>query len=111
MKPETSKEWELALSYFTKAEELLRDENFQDAEQQATMAILFAARAMIALSEELEMSELSVKGNNVFNEWVERIPAFKGKRYTPKEHIEWCRSVLKRLSDELPPDTFPPFRG
>ena len=107
MKPEIGKNWELALSSFTKAEELLRDKKSQEAKGQAGLAVIFAACAMRDLSKEPDMLDLSAIGENALLEYFERLK----KNYTPEEEIEWSRSVLKRLSDERPPDTFPPFRG
>jgi len=107
VKPETHKQWEEALSYFRNAEELLKDEKFDEAEEQASIATNFAFYAMMELSKELEMPDLSTIAWSVSREFVERK---ERGHYTPKENIEWCRSILKRFTAELQPDTFKPFR-
>lgn len=107
MKPETHENWEKALSHIKNAEELLKDEKFDEAEKQASTAVMLASRAMTELSKELEMPDLSKIAYNVLHEWGERNE--KG-HYTPKKKIEWCRKVLKRFTDELSPDTFRLFR-
>ena len=107
MKPEAYKEWEEAMNDFRNAEELLKDEKFDEAAKQALAAVAFGIGAIMKLSKEVEMSDLSVSANNVFKEACDRQ---ERGHYTPKEDIEWCRSILKRLTAELPPDTFEPFR-
>jgi len=67
----------------------------------------FAFWAMTELSKELDKPDLSKIAFNVYHEYFERKE--KG-HYTPKENIEWAREILKRFTDELPPDTFTPFR-
>ena len=107
MKPETHENWEKALSHFKNAEEFLKDQTFDEAEEHARFAVFWGIEAMLQLSKELENDDLSTFAFNVLHEWGER-----GKKghYTPKENIEWSRKVLKRFTDELPPDTFRPFR-
>ena len=107
MKPETHKQWEKALSHFKNAEELLKDEKFDEAEQQARLASFWGFDAMLKLSKELEMDDLNTIAWNVFHAGAER--ESRG-HYTPKENIEWCRGILKQFTAELPPDTFRPFR-
>jgi hypothetical protein len=48
---------------------------------------------------------LVIKGNEYIG-WLERGEQY----YTPKETVEWTRKTLKRLSDELPPDTLRPLK-
>lgn len=107
MKPELYKQWEKALSHFKNAEELLKDEKFNEAEEQASIAMSYAFGAIMKLSKELEMPDLSKIAFSVYQEYSERKET---GHYTPKENIEWYRKVLKRFTDELPPDTFRPFR-
>lgn len=106
MKPETFEKWELALTYFRRAEQLFRDKKFHEAEGHAITAVILAAQAMIALSKELQMPGLSEIGLNAIGEFVDR----SKKHYTPEATIEWSRRVIKRLGDEVPPDTFLPLR-
>jgi nucleoid-associated protein YejK len=106
MKPEIYEEWEQALSHLGNAEKLYEDGKFQEAAKEANGAIISGCFAIIQLAEELKLPDLSVIQENVFYEWAER----KRKHYTPKENIEWVRSTLKRLSDELPPDTLRPLK-
>jgi len=115
MKPEMCErweEWEEALSRLRNAEELLKDEKFQEAADQANLAFGFGFRAIKTLSEVLvlEIPDLSVIADNAFSDWCERKPEFGGKHHTPKETVEWVRKTLKRLSDELPPDTLRPVK-
>jgi hypothetical protein len=106
MKPETYNLWEKALVLFEEAEELSKGDKFQEAEWKATEAFVAAMQAINALSRELEMSDLSIIVENAGLEWLE----LENKHYRPKEMLEWIRRRLKRLSDDLPPDTFRPFR-
>ena len=101
MKPEINEEWEQALSCLEKAEKLYEVGKFQEAAREADGAITFGIHTIHALAEELKLPDLSVIQENAFYEWIER----KEKHYTPKETVEWVRKTLKRLSDELPPDT------
>ncbi len=101
MKHEIYEEWEEALSHFRNAEKLLEDEKVQEAAKEADTAIMFGLHTIAILSKELKMPDLLVIQENAFYDWCER----KRKHYTPKENIEWVLSTLKRLSDELPPDT------
>ena len=106
MKPETYEQWEKALSHFRNAEELLKDDKFDEAEEQASIAINWGFYAIMQLSKELEMPDLSTIAWNVVEACKER----EGSgHYTPKENIEWYRSILKRFTAELPKDTFRPF--
>jgi len=107
VKAETYKEWEEALSYFRNAEELLKDEKFDEAAKQARTATMFGIGAIMKLSKELEMPDLSTTAYNAFLEGCERE---RRGHYTPKENIKWYRGVFKRFTAELPPDTFRPFR-
>lgn len=107
MKPETHENWEKALSHFKNAEKLLKDEKFNEAEEQARFAVFWGFDAMLKLSKELEMDDLNTIAWNVLNEGAER--GMKG-HYPPKENIEWSRKILKRFTAELPPDTLRPFR-
>jgi hypothetical protein len=106
MKPETCAQWEQALSHFSNAEKLLRDEKLEEAGREAVRAFVLAISAVEILSDELGMAELSEIAKNALFEGSDRA----GRHYTPKETIEWARRILKRLSHELPPDTFRPLR-
>jgi hypothetical protein len=106
MKPETCTQWEQALSRFSNAEKLLRDEKFEEASREAIPAFFLAVSAVEILSDELAMAELSEIAKNALFEGFKRAD----RHYTPKETIEWVRRTLKRLSDGLPPDTFRPLR-
>ncbi len=110
MKPEIYEEWEKALSHLLNAEKLLEDENIQEAENEANAAIMLGLQTITILAKELEIPDLLVIFENACHDWCERTPEFGGKHYTPKENIEWVRSTLKRLSDELPPDTLRPLK-
>lgn len=113
MKPEMCErweEWQEALSFLRNAEELLKDEKFKEAEEEAYFAFGLGFRAIKTLSEVLDIPDLSVIADNVFSDWCERKSEFGGKHYTPKETVEWTRKTLKRLSDELPPDTLRPLK-
>jgi len=107
MKPETYDLWEKALGYLEEAEELSKFDKFQEAEQKAFKAFWAAIPAINALSRELEISDLSIIAENAGIAWLEFM---ESKHYTPKEMVEWICSRLKRLSDDLPPDTFRPLR-
>ena len=111
MKPEIYKLWEEALSSFDNAEKLTKERNYNEAEKYAASAFVIGIKAIIELSKEMGIDDLNVIAGNAFGEWVEREPEFEmgGKHHTPKENIDWARKVLKRLSDELPPDTLRPF--
>ena len=106
MKPEIYEEWEQALSHLLNAEKLLEDENIQEAANEADIAIMLGLHTIPQLSQELGLPDLLVIQENSFYDWCER----KRKHYTPKENVEWVRSTLKRLSDELPPDTLRPLK-
>lgn len=110
MKPEIYEKWEQALSHLRNAEKLLEDGKVQDAAKEAYTSFMFGLRTIDALAEELKLPELSEIRKNAFYEWCERkFPEFGGKHYTPKESVEWIRKTLKKLSDELPPDTLRPL--
>ncbi len=115
MKPETYKLWEEAVNHYRSIDGLLKDKKFEEAEKVAGQAWASGCLAIFKLSEELKIPELSEITNNVFNEWYERFldgykrKGFPEKHYTPKENIEWACQALKRLSDAVPPDTFPPL--
>ena len=112
IKPETHKQWEDALSHFNNVDKLIKSGELQKAVEEATLAFVFGQQAINKLSSELNLPDLSVSSLNALSGWFERIsPSEGGKHYTPKEHIEWARKILRRLSEELPPDTLPPFRG
>lgn len=106
MKPETYNKWEKALDYFEEAEKLSKSNKLQEAGSEATCAFVAAFQAIYELSKELEMSDLSIIAENACLEWLE----LESKHYRPKQLLEWVRKRLKRLSDDLPPDTFRPFR-
>lgn len=106
MKPETYNKWEKALSYFEEAEELSKSNKLQEAGRKATDAFVAAFQAIYVLSKELEMLDLSIIAENACLEWL----GLESKHYRPKEMLEWVRKRLKRLSDDLPPDTFRTFR-
>jgi hypothetical protein len=107
MKPETYKLWEEALNHFRNAEELLKNGNSQEAVGEANLSVIFFGfHAILELSKELEMPDLSVYAWNVVQDWCER----SKKHHIPEKIIEWARKTLKRLYDECPPDTFPPLR-
>jgi len=107
MNPETYEQWEKAFSHIKNAEELLKNKKFDEAEEQARFAVFWGIEAMLKLSKVLEMADLSTIAFNVLHEWGER--GEKG-HYTPKENIDWARSILKRFTAELPPDTLRPFK-
>lgn len=107
MKPEICDQWEKVLSDWRKVEELRKDKQFEKAAWEAVSVFLSGIRVILALSKELDDQDLNVKVVNAFGEWWEK--ALGGKHYTPKETIDWARGTLKRLSGELPPDTFRPF--
>ncbi|MCP4259202.1 MAG: hypothetical protein GY774_17095 [Planctomycetes bacterium] len=106
MKPKIYEEWEQALSFSQKAEKLYEDGKFKEAAKEADSAIIFGLHTIGALAKELDINDLFVIQGNALNEWYERTsPESGGKHHTPKENVEWARKTLKRLSDELPPDT------
>ncbi len=106
MKPEIYKFWEEALSCLENAEKLLKDRKFQEAENNTDCAIMYGCAAIVQLAKELGMPNLlAIKGNEYIG-WLERGEQY----YTPKETVEWTRKTLKRLSDELPPDTLRPLK-
>ena len=107
MKPETYNMWEKALICLEEAKELSKGNKFHEAMRKAIEAFVAAMQAINALSRELEMSDLSVIAENAGIAWLEFM---ESKHYTPKEMVEWIRNRLIRLSDDLPPDTFRPFR-
>jgi len=111
MKPELYEKWEKVLSSFNNAEKLAKDGNYNEAENEAVCAFIFGVKAIIELSKEMGIDDLNVITGNAKREWMEREPAWEmgGKHHTPKENIDWTRKTLKRLFDELPPDTFRPF--
>ena len=85
--------------------------DIEKAEQEAFGAFVLGQRAIDKLSNELKTPDLKFVASNALQDFFERnFPSEGGKHYTPKEQIEWARKTLKRLSDELPPDTFPPVR-
>ena len=106
MKPETYNFWEKALGYLEEAEELSKGNKFEEARWKSIEAFVSAMQAINALSKEVEMSDLSIIAENAGLEWLE----LESKHYTPKEMFEWIRRRIKRLSDDLPPDTFRTFR-
>lgn len=106
MKPEIYKFWEEALSCLENAEKLLKDKKFQEAVKESDGAIILGCGAIIQLARELEMPDLLVIKGDAYIGWLER----REKHYTPKETVEWARKSLKRLSDELPPDTLRPVK-
>ncbi len=110
MKPEIYEEWEQALNYLEKAEKLYEVGKFQEAAREADTAIMLGLHTIAMLAKELEIPDLLVIQGNAFHDWCERTQKFGGKHHTPKENIEWVRSTLKRLSDELPPDTLRPLK-
>ena len=110
MKPKIYEEWEQALSFLEQAEKLSKDKKFPEAANKADVAIILGLHTIGILSKELGLPDLLVIQGNVLQDWEERKPVFGGRHYTPKENIEWIRSTLKRLSDELPPDTLRPVR-
>ncbi|GAG14099.1 unnamed protein product [marine sediment metagenome] len=110
MKPKIYEEWEQVLSYLEKAEKLYEVGKIQEAENEANAAIMLGLQTIAILAKELEIPDLLVIFENACHDWCERTPAFGGKHYTPKENIEWVRSTLKKLSDELPPDTLRPLK-
>jgi len=108
MKPETYNLWEKALGYLEEAEELSKGDKFNEAERKATEAFISALQAIKALSRELEMSDLSMMWENAGLEWIELMDS-KHYRNRPNEMVKWIRRRVKRLSDDLPPDTFRPL--
>jgi len=106
MKPETHEYWNKALSLIKNAEKLYKDKKNDEAEEQALLALIKGISAMIKLSRELGIDDLSTIAWNALQEHFDRT---KKGHYTPKETIEWVRKVLKRLSDELTPYGFKPF--
>ncbi len=130
--PETYKLWNKASRHHIKAEELLKDNKFEDSIVEAILSLLSGYLAIVALSKELEMPDLSVMADYALLEWFEKSlsehytrdqaiawlsMALRGKlnaaekNYRPEEIIEWVHKTLKQLSEDLPPDTLPPFRG
>jgi HEPN domain-containing protein len=105
IKPETRKLWEEALGHFRKAEELLNDNKPEVVSEEATKSVVYGCKAIVELSKELKMNDLRSIASNELNDWFDK----SEKHYTPKEIIERARRTLKRLSDELPPDTLIPF--
>jgi hypothetical protein len=111
MKPEICKEWEDALSHLRNAEKLKEDGKFQEAEEEANVAIVCGIHAIRPLAKELNLPSLSAIQENAFYEWQERkFPEFGAKHYTPEENVEWVGKTLRRLSGELPPDTLRPLQ-
>ena len=113
MKPEMrerGEEWEKALSCLRNAEQLLKDEKFKEAEDEAHFSFIHGFRAIKTLSEVLDIPNLSVIADNALSDWNKRKSEFGGKHYTPKENVEWTRKTLNRLSNELPPDTLRPVK-
>lgn len=108
MNPEIYEQWEKVLSDWIEVEKLVKDEKLEEAASKAIFTFLSGIRAIKALSDELGNRDLSVICENAFGEWMEREPAWEmgGKHHTPKENIDWAHKTLKRLSDELPLDTF-----
>ena len=82
------------------------DKKSQEAVKQANDAIVMGIGAIIQLARELGMPDLLEIEGNEYIGWLER----REKYYTPKETVEWARKSLKRLSDELPPDTLRPLK-
>jgi len=111
IKPETYKLWKEALDHFKNSDELKKAGELTKASHEAIHAFLLGQRAIYELSKELKMPDLTEVANNALHDFFERyMPSEGGKHYTPKETIEWARNTLKRLSAELPTDTFEPFR-
>lgn len=107
MKPETYNLWEKALGYLKEAEELSKGNKFKEAMRKAIEAFVAAMQAINSLSRELEMSDLSIIAENAVLAWLEFV---ESKHYTSNEMVEWISRRLKRLYDDLPPDTFRPVR-
>jgi len=111
IKPETSKLWEETLKHFRNIDEMKKVGDTKKAMEEAIHAFMLGQRAVDKLSQELNMPDLKFVASNALQDFFERnFPSEGGKYYTPKEQIEWAQKTLRRLSDELPPDTFPPVR-
>lgn len=107
MKPETSKLWTKALAYLEEAEELKKFDEFKKAMGKAIEAFLIAIQAINALSRDLKKPDLEVFAENAVLDFVEFILS---KDYTPNKMVDWVRSKLIWLSDNLQQDTFLPLK-
>lgn len=107
MKPELHEKWEKALSHIKNSEKLEKDKKYAEAEKEGRFAFFHGFEAMLKISKELEVDDLSTIAWNFFNMGVERE---EKAHNTPRENIEWYRKVLKRFSGELSPYKFRPFR-
>ena len=106
MNAEIYNKWEDAFNHFKQAEELLKNKRDREAYYEACSAIIAATEAIKALSKYLEIPSLSDIRQIVLADWIE----FDMKKPMPRQLVEHVRKGIKRLSDELPPDTLRPFK-